>query len=609
MKSQLYVDIETRSSVPIKLGVRRYVQSEDFTIICACFKLGDSWWYHSIAHRLDISKLPWDVPWVAHNSDFERQCLAAYFNDEKFLRIHWRCTQAKMRGLELPQSLKEAAEFIGAPQKLTLGEDLIRKYSVPNSSGGFEPITCAVLSDFIRYCKRDVEATEYLDTHTPDGRDPIRYLSQTYTMNDRGLPVDVELSKKVLHLKEKYTENLKKTLPINVNSSKQVIAFCQSRGVSIPNIQAKTIDTLINTADVPPEIKRILVGRQYLSLSSTAKYKRIVEENIKCRLHDTFLYFGAHTGRDSGRGIQAQNLPRGDAECAKTLRELTLKTPDFPAIIKNGIRSIIHSKIGFLCGDFSSIETRVLFWLAKEREALIQLKHGADLYILMAKSLYGIHTVTPEQRQVGKGCILGLGFGAGAGVSGTTYKKHNGKYVGLNKFLQQQGLILPPELLDSAVKIYRKKYANIPKYWTFLANKFRASIGSEYAIYKLPSGRRKFFFKPSEDSTGLYYLTARKPVKEPVEEVINGVTMYRRHVYGGALAQTIVQATARDILFAAFDRLTRAGYACIGRFHDEILVESDGKLEPFIKIMEQPPSWMKTIPLKVDAWKGKYYHK
>ena len=70
-----------------------------------------------------------------------------------------------------------------------------------------------------------------------------------------------------------------------------------------------------------------------------------------------------------------------------------------------------------LCADFSSIESRALFWLAGEVVGLqIYYTHG-KIYESMAADIYNKHIENIEEgsfeRQLGKQAILGCGYQMG----------------------------------------------------------------------------------------------------------------------------------------------------------------------------------------------------
>ena len=120
---------------------------------------------------------------------------------------------------------------------------------------------------------------------------------------------------------------------------------------------------------------------------------------------------------NSGRAIQLQNLVRNDLTTLDEAREL-IKMGCFdmvasiygnvPDILSQLIRTMLIPKPGheFIIADFSSIEARVLAWLAGEQWRLDAFKRGEDIYCASASAMFGVpvvkHGINGELRQKGK---------------------------------------------------------------------------------------------------------------------------------------------------------------------------------------------------------------
>jgi DNA polymerase len=88
----------------------------------------------------------------------------------------------------------------------------------------------------------------------------------------------------------------------------------------------------------------------------------------------------------------------------------------------------------------------------------------------------------------------------------------------------------------------------------------------------------------------------------------------RVETYGGKLVENIVQATARDLLFAAMLRLDASGYKIVLHVHDEVVIEQpipgiDKALKDVIKIMCQSPDWAKGWDIRCSGLISPYYRK
>ena len=58
-------------------------------------------------------------------------------------------------------------------------------------------------------------------------------------------------------------------------------------------------------------------------------------------------------------------------------------------------------------GDYNAIEARVLMWLAGEEYGLKQFSTDKDLYVDMAKHIYGKENISKKERHLGKTAVLG----------------------------------------------------------------------------------------------------------------------------------------------------------------------------------------------------------
>ena len=189
----------------------------------------------------------------------------------------------------------------------------------------------------------------------------------------------------------------------------------------LPDLKAKTVVDTLAAPIVKSGVREVLQIRQAFSKTSTAKYEAF---DIRSRsdgfVRDLVMYHGASTGRFTGTGVQLQNLPRGTVK--DSIEEVDLvKSGDLGSIrlvhkspmdlFSSCIRNVIQAREGtqFYCGDFSSIEVRVLFWCADNLEGLKAYEENRDLYREIATAIYKVplDRVTKEQREVGKRAILG----------------------------------------------------------------------------------------------------------------------------------------------------------------------------------------------------------
>ena len=275
-------------------------------------------------------------------------------------------------------------------------------------------------------------------------------------------------------------------------------------------------------------------------------------------------------------------------------------------LVKNMMRSIFAApkEKSIFCADFSSIEARVVLWMADEEGALETLRSGRDIYIEMAKE------INPEEpdRQLGKQIILGAGFGMGHIVFMTT--------------CQGYGMEVDEYLAKKAISTYKKTYPGVPRIWkgferAFLDAMETGSASVRGVLFKketmfgrmaismyLYSGRKIIYWEPRL-APGKYGPEIRSTFR------ISGGAMYERKTWGGDIFQDFVQGTARDMMCYGSRQAGKAGFEIFATVHDEALGlgDSDRDLDDFITAFAQKPSWAKGCPVEASGWKGQYYRK
>lgn len=158
-------------------------------------------------------------------------------------------------------------------------------------------------------------------------------------------------------------------------------------------------------------------------------------DNAVCadgRCRGMFMFYGANrSGRFSGRIIQLQNLYRNsmaDLDEARAIVRsddtvaLELLYDSIPDVLSELVRTAFIPAEGmkFIVADFSSIEARVLSYLAGEQWRLDVFREGGDIYCATASRMFGVpvekHGMNGELRQKGKQAELACGYGGGVGA-------------------------------------------------------------------------------------------------------------------------------------------------------------------------------------------------
>jgi DNA polymerase len=569
----------------------------------------------------------------SHNAEFE----AAISRAKNIFNVpltHRRCSAAMAAAMGIPASLSGAAIALGTEiQKDEEGRKLMLNMCKPDKSGNWV-IDAQMLQRLGEYCKVDVD-TEYAIEQLlqPLSESEQRTWEVMIEMNFRGILCDTDRCKKAIEIINSCKEDADKAIVEltegRVRTGNQVAALLRELSLEgcIPeNLRSKTIAEL-DPSYISERAKRLLEARQDVSMASVKKYYSMLglASPTDSRIRGMFRYHGAATGRFSAQGIQPQNLYRPSTKHIQPILDaLDLGDPEFFKSVflnpmescANVIRSMLIAAPGqtFINGDYNAIEARVLLWLAGDPE-IEDFRNGVDLYKKQASAIYNVpaEDVKDDQRQLGKVCILGCGYG----MSGAKFKVSCEGY----------GIHISDDLATKAVSAFRETHPAVVKFWYALERAAMDAVRhpgtvhkvglltlskrSHWLMIKLPSGRKIYYFKP---------FVARVETKLGLKDALHytackGQSSFTDTTYGAALVENVCQGAARDVLAAAMDNLANAGLNQVLMVHDELMCEVPAldDMEPVIqrfkKCMELIPSWADGLPLKVGAWCGNMYKK
>lgn len=669
---RLSIDIETYSDVDIgKAGLYRYAQSPAFSILLFAYSLDSG-----PVRVVDLTReryLPREVleqlfnPRCikqAYNAAFEWYCLSRYFHlegnksypPEKWLP-QWRCTMLHGLYCGYPAGLGAVGIALGLPQdkqKLAAGKALIRYFCAPcaptKANGGrtrnLPHHDSAKWALFQEYNGRDV-VTE-MEVERRLSRFPVPEAVQAQWVTDqiinlRGVGVDTQLVAGALELdgtvREQYLQEAARLSGLNnPNSVAQLARWLQEEtGEDVADLKKSTVSQLL-AGDLPGDAaRRMLELRQELGKTSTKKYNAL--EASVCadgRVRGLLQFYGANrTGREAGRIVQPQNLPRTyiDGTLLPLARELVktrqldglrLVFGSVPDTLSQLIRTAFVAAPGhtLVDADFSAIEARVVAWLAGEEWVLEVFRTHGKIYEATASQLYGvpmekIRKGSPEYalRQYGKAATLALGYGGGAPALITAGH--------LDRDTPEA------ELLDIRDR-WRRANPAIVRFWYTVDAAAREAVntgrrvelwdgrlsfarecdpgnGLDFLTIRLPCGRKLYYAKPHMGTNrfghpALCYWGQNQTTKK--WQVLE--------TYGGKLTENITQAVARDCLFEAIERLEAAGYPVVFHVHDEVVIDAGpgrDRLEDVVKIMKIPPAWAADLPLNADGWVNPFFKK
>lgn len=646
------IDIETRSSADlVKYGVYAYADSPDFEILLIAYttdtgvelidlKQGDD-----PTEFLNILKNPKIIK-TAYNANFERTCLAKYFG---FVcpPEGWRCTAVLASQLGLPRSLQKVGEAIGLPEdekKLKIGKALIGFFCKPQrptkSNGGriwndpyHDPDKW---EQFKTYCKQDVVTEQAirqkLIRFAPnESEQELWNLDQR--INDRGVRIDLDLADivvretevrgKALEIKARELSGLE-----NPNSLVQVKAWLKSYGIEVDSLNKDALKELLKQ-ELPSNVREFLKIRQVSSLSSVKKYQTMQAMTCKdgyCR--GMMQFYGGHTGRWAGRGLQPQNLTKNEV----TLKELDIarklvKADDMEGLellfdeptqmFKQLIRTAFIPSEGrrFIVTDFAAIEARVIAALASENNWRLEVfRSGGDIYCESASRMFGVpvvkHGINGHLRAQGKIAELGLGYQGGRGAI-LSFDKDGA---------------IPEDKIDGIVADWREASPFIVKLWykveecaikavqTRTKQVYRGLVfksgkiaGFDCLRVKLLSGRCITYFDvkliDGKYGLSLTYMHSNQTTGK----------WERTETYGGKIVENVVQSIARDCLAEKMKIIAGMGYDIAFHVHDEMIVDvpiDDHKAFKLIDdVMAEPIEWMPNLPLKGSTYECEYYVK
>ena len=640
------IDIETFSSINIsKSGVYKYVESEDFEVLLFAYSIdggkteivdianGEELSEEIIQALLDDNVIKW-----AFNAQFERICLSRFLKLPKGTYLNpksWRCTMIWSAYMGLPFSLEGVGKVLGLEkQKLIEGKDLIKYFCVPctpTKSNGFRNRNFSYHDKikweaFKTYNIRDVDTEKEIQcklTKFPVPDFIWEEFNLDQEINDRGIKVDLDFVNRVIALDDKVRTKLMSELQIlteleNPNSVVQLKGWLSEQGVETESLDKKSVKELVKITK--GEVSKALALRMQLSKSSIKKYqamKDVACEDGRCR--GMFQFLGANrTGRFSGRNVQLQNLPRNIMKELFEVRSiiknrdediLELLYDNVPDILSQLIRTAFVPKenMKFYVTDFSSIEARVIAWLAGEtwREELF--KKGGDIYCMSASQMFGVpvvkHSINGDLRQKGKIAELACGYGGSVGA------------------LTAMGALdmgLKEDELKPLVLSWREANQNIVALWWAVDKAIKDAIvmkgltrthGIEFECRSgllritLPSGRKLTYIKPK--------IEINKFGGESVTYEGVGVAKKWERIesYGPKFVENIVQAISRDILMYALQNLS--DYNIVAHVHDEIIIEApeNTKLEDICETMSRVPYWAKGLILTADGYTCEFYMK
>ncbi len=669
----LSIDIETYSDLPIgDVGLYRYANSPEFRVLLIGVAVDDGPVTVIDLEQIGLNEsrraayndfLSWlyreDTLLHAYNAVFEWYCLGRIGLATPISR--WRCTMAHGLYLGYSGTLGMMGEAVGIPEdkkKLATGKALIKRLSCPDSQGrrvlpSQEPEKWQMYQE---YNRNDVEAERALERRFapwPLPEREQRLWEQDALLNATGVAVErplVEAARRLWAAEQ--AELLDEATLIsgldNPNSTAQLKAWLSAEmgGAAPVSIRKDDVKELLAGEDPTDAARRMLELRQRLGKTSVSKYDALdtLTAPEDSRVRGLLQFYGAHTGRWSGRGIQVHNLPkptmtpeqldyarellrRGITNPAEIRQTMALCYGSLPDALSQLIRTMLIPAPGnrFVVADYSAIEARVVAWLAGETWVNEVFATHGKIYEAAASQMFGVPLDSIRKgepnyglRAKGKVATLALGYGGGP----TALVNSGALKLGLTE----------AELPDIVAR-WRKANSRIRALWYDLQKAALDTVRSgarsdvkgmtlwlECAMHapqdrhltiRLPAGRKLFYPAP-QVAVGTYgeelaYKTQGK-----------GGFVYTR-AWGGTLVENVVQAIARDCLAEVLLRIQERmpfgpGEGIRFHVHDEVILEvvashAEARLQEMLAMMAEPIPWAPGLVLKGDGFVSEYYRK
>jgi len=602
----VFVDFETfadkRYSLR-KMSSATYIMDDRFDVLSVAISEGaDSRidFYHKLGEegrdldaartRLAAAALTGKIL-VVHNAGFDALLLKLHWGIE-FARVF--DTMSYLKFLGLAASLNNGAQFFGRAKKEApeFTEASLR-----------DP---AKLREFAMYNAADVAVCRLIYRDAVKSRQlsdlECWAIESTAALGLRGISIDRpwlhKTAGKFSKARDAAYVELSRQFPRfstdDINRTKVVREFCNNEfGAELASLAQRSPD-LTEQRRSNADLGRFLDLRDRVQSWKrwADKARRLAE--APGRLYRPVRYYGAHTGRFAGggrdsMGLNIQNLPAGKDP---RFRELALVRGAFVPEPKNS----------FVAADLSSIEARVIAYLAEEQALLERFRSGEDIYVWFAQLAFpGLPIVkggdNGHLRDLAKQAILGLGFG-----------------MGFPRFIEKLKItpgIDPPdrETAQHLYDLYQRTFPRIAalrkRYWNTFRSTFQSSgygTGDGHCSFfplvdrsgrgvrvVLPTGRPLFYrsvrvvpeIMPWGDIGDGYYYAGHYSIDAKAGTGGPGSGKRRKFedgrvrnsVYSQVLVENIVQAVARDIMVAQMHILQETHSLEIAfSVHDEIVV-------------------------------------
>jgi hypothetical protein len=360
--------------------------------------------------------------------------------------------------------------------------------------------------------------------------------------------------------------------------------------------------------DEDPRVRALVEARLGTKTSIVGTRVKTFQRHAEANDHwlrPALQYGAAHTGRFGGGGAgekqNLQNLP-----------------PD--------LKSCIVAPAGYKIGnvDAAQIELRITLMLAGQKDILVMLDQGIDVYAWFASKVYNreiVKGVDLKERQVGKVAVLSLQYGAGWKTFQAMVRVMTAK-AGATVLLNEAEAKL-------VVTTYRRVFYRVTQLWQHLNGCIASMAAGNGRACALPTIDCVYFDNDSillpSGLKLLYPDMTRTPEHEKKPGPSFDEYTYRSHqkayakdsnprkkVFGGLLLENISQALARTHLADVQVRAMAVDIVIVLQVHDSLIfvAEEEAAEQTLItlkSIMSTSPRWWPDLKLSATGNIGNNY--
>jgi DNA polymerase len=644
---KLYWDSETRSKCDLRLcGGWRYANHSSTEPLFVCWAVDDgkvaTWVSGDPVPEPFIAAAAAPAEWqvIAHNYDFERfileRVLTPQFGFPAIAAESWHCSQRLALANAYPAELGLLAQALELPYRKDpkAARALRDVFRMRGGEWNEDPEKLALVQ---QRCELDVVTMRACWQHPklkPLNEIERRYQLLDATINRRGIRIDQEfvLAARTLATTERNAINtrlcdLSSGAITSVDQVQRLRELVNAHGHTMTTLGKRSVSAVL--AREPDEfVRELLELRRAGARAAVRKFERILAyaDQHDDRLRGCLRIYGAGPGRWSSLGPQLQNLKKNESNLPLSVvdairrgdRGHVAQFGNPLALIGDVSRAMLCAKPDhvLMAADFSTIESRILAWLAGESWKLKSYREfdrtgnkALDLYRVLAGKMLGkpAAEIDDKERQQGKGAELAAGFGGGPGAWRRIFPDEE----------------RPDHEIKKDIARWRRMHPRIRRFWKRLERavhlSFRAGVPIRVNEPPLPE-----IFTRFADGNLTITLPSGRNITYPNARLVPGkyedpdVSFYdnahgqwrETRAWFGLLVENVVQGTARDLLAAALERLEARGLAVCFHCHDEAVAEVPiGTIteSEFLAIMLQAPSWADGLPLAGTVFSGPHY--